>query len=252
MKIKLLIIILMLLLLVPVNSVSALEKDDEGYKTVSEVVKYYRTEVIKNENASIEEQYEIVDYEISEKEYNNPNIIKAANTRGNPNVVETNYKRMTTSISTNGSNYRYKNILVWKLIPKVRSYDIIAIGYLSNVTPASTSFRQEYCYSSGGCMSSITSSGKQFSTGYGRTFKLPTGQLSSLKITLIVDVQKKNNSTITSQAAYGDYAHAVSSVSLSDALNYQVIQSSGIVHDSSVASYFDTIPVSGVYWNGTW
>lgn len=104
-------------------------------------------------------------YEVSENEYNNAGD-KPIITRDASGAVETTYKRMTVSIAKNGSYYRYKNILVWKTIPSQRSYDIIGIGFYSNLKlHSSVNFIQEYCYSGGSCTSSTSHNPQTFTAG---------------------------------------------------------------------------------------
>ena len=80
-----------------------------------------------------------------------------------------------------------------------------------------------------------------------------SSSLTSLKQTLYFDVTKTNsNSTILYQYAYGDYSHATSTISTTNALNHEVLQSAGIVLDSSISSYYDSINVASVYYEATW
>lgn len=191
-------------------------------------------------------------YEVSEDEYNNAGD-KPIITRDATGAVETTYKRMTVSIAKNGSYYRYKNILVWKTIPSMRSYDIIGIGFYSNLKlHSSVNFIQEYCYSSGSCTSSTSHNLRTFTAGIGTTFKLASGSLSTLKATIYFDLEKKTSSTLVSQDAYGDYSHAISSISLANAKKYSVVGSSGIVLDSSITSYYDSMGCAHAHWTGTW
>lgn len=191
-------------------------------------------------------------YEVSENEYDNAGD-KPIITRDASGAVETTYKRMTVSIAKNGSYYRYKNILVWKTIPSQRSYDIIGIGFYSNLKlHSSVNFIQEYCYSGGSCTSSTSHNPQTFTAGAGTTFKLASGSLSTLKATIYFDLEKKTSATLVSQDAYGDYSHATSSISLTNAKKYSVVGSSGIVLDSSITSYYDSMGCAHAHWTGTW
>lgn len=229
------------------------------YELVSESTKYYKTVTYYRNDISLSNIMLNANYipysetiEITEDEYLNADednyIIYA-----NPVSVETTYKKMTSSILSNGSYYRYKNVLVWKNMPATRSYDIIAIGFFQSVKlHGSSYFLQEYCYTSGTCSSTTSNSPQVFSSGAGTTFKLPTGTLSSLSQTFYFDVEKNTTSTIASQYAYSDYAHATSTISLANAKKYTVSQSLGIVLDSSVESYYDTISTANASWSGSW
>ena len=119
--------------------------NDGEFVVVAETTKYYKTVTtidldqftsIGDMGNALTNGISSVTYEVTEEEYNNAREEDRI-VRGNPAVVETTYKRRTSSISANGSYYRYKNVLNWKLIPSVRSYDIIAIGHLGDVTPKS-------------------------------------------------------------------------------------------------------------------
>ena len=69
-----------------------------------------------------------------------------------PGYTNTDYKSLTTTIYSNGSKYRYSATLNWKIFPSVRSYDVLAIGHLSNVKYSSNlNFSQYYCTTGGGC-----------------------------------------------------------------------------------------------------
>lgn len=65
------------------------------------------------------------------------------------------------------------------------------------------------------------------------------------------DVQKNTSSTIITQYAYGDYAHATKSVSLSKASDYMVT-TGGINHSSDSITYYDEISTARATWSGSW
>ncbi len=227
---------------------------EENFKLVSEVTKYYKTvtyapTLLVNSN---DLNSNSITYEITEEEYNNGgknNLIIASD-----GIIDTTYKQMTTSILTNGSYYRYKNELIWKNMPASRSYDIIGIGFFSTVKvySNSTHFSMSYCYTDGSCYTSTTNYPQIFSKGAGTTFKLPTGALRSLKQTFYFDVEKNTINTLNKQEAYGDYSHATGSILLTNAIKYTVNQSLGIVLNSSIAKYYDSIDVAIASWTGTW
>ena len=240
------------------ESVGDYQDDFEGYVLVSENTKYYKTVTTYDlgsvfSASSFSGLASSVSYEISEEEYNaatNENSLIL----GNPTTVETTYQTMTSSIYTNGSYYRYKNNMSWRFIPDVRSYDIIGIGFLSTVQPVNgLSFKQDYCYTSGGCGTATLRTPQFFTNGAGASFKLVEGNLSSLSATLYFDVTKANSgSTVSLQMAYADYAHAITTTSLVSSTYYQVIQSAGIVLNSSISSSYNSIDVADASWYGTW
>lgn len=227
---------------------------ESDFVIVSENTKYYKTVTYRNSQLySLNNNVSSETFEISEVEYNSiqpDSLVLLSNYSGE---VETTYKSMTTTISTNGSYYRYKVVLNWKNIPSTRSYDIIGIGFLGSVKVRNNlNFQQYYCVTSSGCTTSTTNYPQIFSSGAGTTFKLPTGNLYSLKQTLYFDVEKNTTSTIILQEAYGDYSHATSSISLTNAKKYSVVANVGISLNSSITSYYDTISVAKAGWSGTW
>lgn len=246
------ILILLDLLFIP-NSAYAEEK----FEIISEVTKYYKT-ITYTPSLSVNYfdlnsiKSNSVTYEITEEEYNSVednNLVIASNGK-----TETTYKRMTTSILTNGSYYRYKNELTWKNMPASRSYDIIGIGFFSTVKVRSnsTNFSMSYCYTDGSCYTNTTNYPQIFSNGAGTTFKLPTGELRSLNQIFYFDVEKNTTNTLNVQEVYGDYSHATSSILLLNAIKYTVNQSLGIVLDSSVSGYYDSMNAARAVWTGTW
>ncbi len=260
-KFKFTLLILLFIVFVPTVAYAEETEDCDGCVLESETIKYFKTETYYDDLVNTERIIKAlsgnaysVTTEITEEEYEavDTNVSNIVQTRVGT-TIETTYKKMITQIYANGSTYRYKNKLLWKLIPSVRIYDIIGIGFYASVRPSGTpSFSQYYCNPSG-CTTSTSRTTQIFSNGTSATFKLPSGTLSALDQTFYFDVAKTNpNSTIISQLAAGDYAHATTSTTLSNALNHQVIQTSGIVLDSSIVGNYDTISQAIVYWSGTW
>ncbi|HAB67499.1 MAG TPA: hypothetical protein DCE23_09050 [Firmicutes bacterium] len=237
-------LLFMVLLCFPVIT---LAKESENI--LAQEIKYYKTTTINKGTISVmSNSLGVNTVEISKEEYESSNSNNIM-----PNtIIETEYKKMTTTISKVNSNYRYKVNLEWKNIPKIRSYDTIAIGFPSSVKPKMTPiFSEEYCNSSGCHNTSgyhYMYSGKN---GVGVTFQVPSGDLKSMNQTLYVDMEKNTSSTIITQYAYGDYAHAVKSISLGSAKNYTV-STIGIKYDSSNISYYDEINYARATWNGNW
>ncbi|MBQ7105144.1 MAG: hypothetical protein IJN90_04735 [Bacilli bacterium] len=217
---------------------------DEGdFEIVSSNEKYFKTTTINFSTSYTEE--------ISKEEYEFSNINEGISPRIS-SYISTEYKKMTTSILSNGSYYRYKVVLDWKKMPKVRSYDIIGIGHNSSVKMAgSPTFNLKYCTEISTCTTTTTATKQSFSNGAGASFKLPTGDFVTLQVTFYYNVEKNSNSTLYSQTAYGDYSHATSSVTANQAKQYSV-DTSGIVLNSSVYNYYDSISTASVSWSGNW
>lgn len=216
---------------------------------IASTTKYYKTISYLENNIALNDDNLSITYEITEEEYNNANI---SNEPKNSSTIETTYKRMTTSITKNGSYYRYKNVLYWKNIPSTRSYDIIGIGHFSTVkVHGSTHFSQYYCLTSGPCYTTTTNYPQTFSVGAGTSFLLPPGNLSTLKQTFYFDVEKNTSLTLITQEAYGDYSHATTNVSLNDSKKYTV-NYTGISLDGSIINSYDSISKAQVVLNETW
>ena len=216
----------------------------------AEIVKYYKTTVLKNPLQSLNNNtfYASETVEVTEEEYNNSdNLIPKTVT------VETTYKRLSVSIIQYGSAfYKYKAVLNWKQIPSTRSYDILGIGHYSSVKVAGNAdFEEYYCLTGGNCFTNTSYYQKITSGGTGVVFALPSGSLSTLRQTLILIVEKTNPSnTITSQKAVGDYAHATSTISYNNAKNF-TIDVFGLDVGSNI-NYYDDMPYAAATWSGTW
>lgn len=249
----LIIVVLLVLLIIPIK-VLAKDNDDNEFVIISETTRYYKTIELKSNldvMALNHSNFISRTYEITEDEYNSF-ADNGINPLGDATIT-TEYKKMTTSILKSGSLYRYKNVLVWNKLPKIRSYDIIGIGFMSNVKIKSNLvFTQEACTSLTDCTKSTTNYPQKFSNGAGTTFKLPVGDFVSLTQTLYFDVEKNTLETIISQNAYGDYAHATSTISLDNAKKYTVNGSQGIVLNTSIKDSYDTINQAKATWTGSW
>ncbi|MBQ2873190.1 MAG: hypothetical protein IJE89_04260 [Bacilli bacterium] len=208
---------------------------------VSQNEKYYKS-IYTNLNG------ESTFIEVTKEEYENQSSGNAPRT-----TIETTYKKMVSTISQNGTKYRYKNSLTWKNMPSKRSYDIIGIGFDDDVyINSSVYLTTYYCYSSGDCVTDSSYYNKQkTSTGGSAVFKLPSDSIISLASTLYYDVSKNNSNTITRLDMYADYAHATSTITGSNASNHY-ISTSGIELTSSNVSYYDDIPTAHSVWSGSW
>lgn len=245
-----------------------IEMTNQEYNTLlnlgfSEDEIYYMDETTFNENKNLDatlvlqdEKYyktiytnldgESTSVEITEAEYENQGLIAPRTT------VETEYKRMVSTLSKNGSYYRYKISLSWKIMPSKRSYDIIGVGFEDPVYIASPVYMNSYwCDSDGDCVTDSTYyDKKKTSTGGSAVFKLPSSAVS-LSSTLFYDVSKNTSSTITRLDMYADYAHATATITGSNASNH-LITSNGIELTSSNVGYYDAIPAAHSVLAVTW
>ncbi len=226
---------------------------EDGFVTVAENTKYYKTIVKENmfNTYSIGTDYDVETVEISKAEFDafNPAIAQPLASGS----IETTYKSMTVSILKNNGVFRYKNRLSWKNFPATRSYDVIGIAYPSNVKLGSAMvFTQEYCNATGTCYSNSGHNPEVRTTGAATIFPLPSGTLSSLTQTMYFDVAKNTSSTITTQYVEGDYSHAQSSVALSNVFGTYAAYGSGIILTSSVRSSYDSIALAETLWTENW
>lgn len=211
---------------------------------VAETTKYYKT----TDNTSyigvaITDEFFSKTEEISKSEYNNA-MIETYN-----GSVETTYKKMTSYIIYSNGHYKYKVNLTWKNMPKIRSYDIIAIGYYKSVKAENYSAHVDYC-TSNKCYKNTTGTFKNNSSGTGFSFKLPSGNLSSLNVTLELEIYKNISDTIIKQIASGSYSHSTQNINSSIAKNYE-IDTSGI-DNLNYGKYFDSISPAVSTWTGEW
>lgn len=183
--------------------------------------------------------------EVSAAEYENQSPIQ---TRG---YVETEYKKVVTTMSQLSNQFRYKVTTAWKNMPSVRSYDIIGIGHADPVyIPTAVNFSYTYCYSSGECITDTLYYFKQkLSTGGSAVYKFPK-DARSMTAVLYYDVSKNTTDTITSLEMCGDYSHATTNVS-SSVYNSHGININGILLGTN-GSYYDAIPCAITTWGGSW
>ena len=227
-------------------------KNTDEYEVLSKTEKYYKTTMFENELSFMNKnQLQNYTVEITEDEYIN-GVVQNTSKSSTSSTIETTYKKLTTTISSNGTTYRYKAVLNWKNMPKVRSYDIIAIGHYASVTQnGNVVFSQEYCTNTTNCTTSTNFTQQKFTNGASATFKLPTGNYISLKQTLYFDVKKNVDATIIKQLAAGDYAHATKTITSNNALN-ATVATTGINLNSSISGYYDEISPATSTWTGNW
>lgn len=195
-----------------------------------------------------------------------------------PGYTETNGKKLTTTIIAVNGRYRLKADLVWKTVPSTRSNDVLAIGIDATVSgiPNTKYVQQNWLYADNCIMasqanSSTTASWKIDSAGYGAAFTLPSNKTCKIDSTKpfelptikTVEVQNlssymyfeinKLTSPINTINAYGDYAHAVKSVSIDTSIGFSFGNTGvgvGITFSPSVETKFDTMNTAQAYWSG--
>ena len=189
------------------------------------------------------------DMEITEEDYNAEAVMPLSD--GN---TETTYKKMRTTIASNGSYYRYKVTLTWKIMPVVRSYDIIGIGCMSSavyVIANSQRFSQTYCVNNSCTNAATYNSRSTGANGSGVNFKVPSStSITSMQSFFYYDVAKDTD-IVTYMLAYGDYSHATKTIGANASQAFYVNQA-GIILDDSIESYYDSIDSADAEWYGSW
>jgi hypothetical protein len=168
-------------------------------------------------------------------------------------TLSTYWRQEVSTISQNGTKYRYKISTNWLNWPSVFSYDVIAIGFQNSVYISSNNPYFTFAYTDGDGVHSSTVFYDKKKTAYGASavYKMPSNVLS-LTDTLYFDVMKNTNDTLTQLTFCGDYAHALSPVTTTQAANH-VVNVGGIDFDDNVLSYYDETPccyasIYGISW----
>lgn len=214
------------------------ENKDLDAELITKGVRYYKTVYpIYGSSYTVE---------ITENEYFNNSNNQLLST------VTTQYTNEISTISANGSKYRYKNTISWLNIPDNKSYDIIAIGFINSVYIDSlVYYKHSYADSSGTWHNStLYYDKKNTSTGGSVVYKIPS-ELYGLSAMIYFDVSKNTTDTLTQIAMCGDYAHSYESVTQYQAANH-AINSGGIQLDASVYNLFNEVPCALEIANVNW
>lgn len=252
-------------------------KDLDGI-VVAQATKYYKTTISYNNSASstfsLNNDPIVLNEEITEEEYNNlpDNQIFSGGLSTNgyyQGVTETNGKKLVTSIIyiPEYNRYRLKADLNWKKMPINRSYDLLTIGfdYLVSGIPNTRYFSQFWTYDNICKQASLyqTSSDASWKTtqsGYGVSFKLPSDSscttppaVTPIKVPVVqlgsymyFDINKLT-SPINTINAYGDYAHAIKSVSIETSLGFSFDSGFGITFTPQVKTSYDEMNTAQAY-----
>lgn len=205
--------------------------------------KYIKTITYYDENGS-SESYEI---EVTEDEYNNPiSPYFACTEHTSVDCWETAYKQVSLHIWSNTSNLKDTRLVLinrWKVMPSVRSFDVIGLRYNNGYTPYDAwgdqctytlSDGYQYVnYSYGGSNMKITNNGIGISQNL-----LNDTSITELENRLVIDGMEGE----TAPDIYGSYQHAVADVTLAESKSYTFGNGLGgvfIFSNSSIASKYD-------------
>ena len=226
----------------------------DEFEVVGETTKYYKTVTILNDSeimSIVSPEITSFTTEITKEEYDSVDLQELYQLNDST-TIQTEYKLLKTTMTKDSTRYQYRVDLTWKNIPKVRSFDIIAIGHYSTVEPISGPIiNQSFCEGNGECYEGTGASVVTGTNGIAAIFSLPSGTLTSLSQSMYFNVKKSGSGTVKSQTAAGDYAHATKTITRDNAKKLRV-EVVGIIHDSSVESYYDTIGAAIVDWTGSW
>ena len=156
--------------------------------------------------------------------------------------LTTLYIQEISTISQNGAKYRYKDSVNWFSAPSEHYYDIMGIGFINSVKIDSSVYFN-YTYetpTTGYTTSTLYYDKKSTASGGTAVYKIPNN-IVMLSSNIYFDVIKNTTDTLTYLEFCGDYAHALSSVTASQAANH-AIGPLGIDHDVSVYNYYNHIP----------
>ena len=242
------------ILVIPLIAMAEEKASIDEFEIVGETTKYYKTVTIMNDSeimSIVSPEVTSFTTEITKEEYDSVDLqeLYQLNTY---TTVQTEYKTLKTTMSKNSTMYQYRVDLTWKNIPKVRSFDIIAIGHYSTVEPVTGPIaNQNFCEGNGDCYEGMGATLISGVNGSAAVFSLPSNSLTSLSQYMYFNVQKSSSGTVKNQTAAGDYAHATKTITRDNAKKLRV-DVVGIIHDSSVESYYDTISAAIVNWTGSW
>lgn len=244
------------------------ENEEPTGEIVAEATKYYKTvTVLSNSNMMMTADLgEVSSFttEVTEEEFENaPTDEEKAEAEAEASLspqdtfsnysTETTYKKLSSIISKPSNYYfKYTGILTWKNMPKVRSYDIIGLGYYASMKAGTPELTNSYCLTNGTCGTLMGYYAYSGQNGVAAMFNLPSGTLSSLSQKIEVEMEKSNpSSTIISQVCVADYSHAVKTITYSNAKNFKV-DVGGITLLNGISSYYDTMPSVSSTWEGRW
>lgn len=190
------------------------------------------------------------DYEVTEQEYNNP-IIPRANNCVEDNAVEcweTTYKKLYMTIWGWGSNNIVEEeriILIneWKIMPAVRSYDVIGVRYYNWQPTTAWGDQTAFSYDEGVNTTEYSYNGSNMniqSNGIGISQNLyDYSSLYGLSNRLVVEGKVLSDHI----GRYGSYQHATRDVTLAQSKNYTFGNGMGEVFlfNLGIGSYYDNM-----------
>ena len=223
-------------------------KDYENFKAkninINNLVKsekYYKTEIDHLNNV-------VTNTEVTENEFNNynPNV----QTLSVSNFVETQYKKLSLTLSDNHNGYGDIFVgLLWKMIPSTRSFDVIAVRYVGMTDVDGTQYGRQiwgtngnYTYVNYGWNG--TNINRQ-DNGFGISMNITNDStINYLENYIGSAVEFTGNF----QWAGASYQHATSNTTLAQSKSYTLAENGKngvILFTGNIGSKYDNMP--GVY-----
>ena len=203
--------------------------------------KYYKTEIDHLNNV-------VTNTEVTENEFNNynPNI----QTRSVSNFVETQYKKLSLTLSDNHDGYGDIFVgLLWKMIPSTRSFDVIAVRYVGMTDVDGTQWGRQiwgtngnYTYVNYGWNG--TNINRQ-DNGFGISMNITNDSTINY---LENYIESAVEFTGNFQWAGASYQHATSNTTLAQSKSYTLAEDGKngvILFTGNIGSKYDNMP--GVY-----
>lgn len=182
------------------------------FDNVKQTIKY-----IKTEYNQVTGKY--VDTEVTEEEYNSyqPN----ENTRAT--IIETSYKRIALGFAKMSGTYAFVTFnAIWKIMPKVRSFDVIGVR-LSNLDVVNGTQGGNQIYDLNGQTSYVSyafngTNIKNLSNGFGISMNLLNSNVTYLECTINATMEVEAYPAVL----FASYQHAVQDVTLATSQNYTI------------------------------
>ena len=203
--------------------------------------KYYKTEIDHLNNV-------VTNTEVTENEFNNynPNI----QTLSVSNFVETQYKKLSLTLSDNHDGYGDIFVgLLWKMIPSTRSFDVIAVRYVGMTDVDGTQYGRQiwgtngnYTYVNYGWNG--TNINRQ-DNGFGISMNITNDSTINY---LENYIESAVEFTGNFQWAGASYQHATSNTTLAQSKSYTLAEDGKngvILFTGNIGSKYDNMP--GVY-----
>ena len=203
--------------------------------------KYYKTEIDHLNNV-------VTNTEVTENEFNNynPNV----QTLSVSNFVETQYKKLSLTLSDNHNGYGDIFVgLLWKMIPSTRAFDVIAVRYVGMTDVDGTQYGRQI-WGTNGNYSYVeygwngTNINRQ-DNGFGISMNITNDStINYLENYIESAVQFTGNF----QWAGASYQHATSNTTLAQSKSYTLAEDGKngvILFTGNIGSKYDNMP--GVY-----